>query len=227
MLLGIIYGVVQPIGGTKMKSFLMLVFCALMITQVGICNEICYKTMPDCINDQTGVYIKGFGGLNMAQTPTLGNAKYRTSAGYLAGAALGYKFGIVSAEGEFSYRRNSVDRLSVEAVNLHVSGDLEQYCGFGNVLVHIPITSNFQPYVGAGVGYRHFTPGVNFDDDADPTLQKFIDSRDEWGVFQGIAGLGYHVSSNISLQLDYRYVDGWSNTKCRNHSVALAANFGF
>lgn len=171
--------------------------------------------------------MKGFGGLNLVHDTHWHHAKYRTSVGYVVGAALGYKFGLVSVEGEFSYRHNHVDRLVVDALDLHVTGNIQQWCGFGNVFVDFPVTFCFAPYIGAGGGYRHAKPGINFDEASNPTVKGFIDSADQWGVYQVMAGLGFAVSRNASLQLEYRYMDGWSNLRCSNHTVDLSANFRF
>ena len=205
----------------------MIMLGALLIMRTGSCDEFYCGTQPECHSRHAGIYLKGFGGPNWAQTPTLNHAEYNTHLGYVLGGALGFHFDILSLEGECSYRRNSVNRLEVDALDIHVTGDIEQWCGFGNVLACIPLTKCFAPYVGAGLGYRHIKPGVNFDESTDTSFQNFIDSRDEWGVYQVIAGVNCLVYRCLSLQADYHYMDGWSNAKCRNHSACIAATFGF
>lgn len=211
-----------------------LLLCALLIVTGGVCfasevsvnqgNSFVRFGNPTC-ND--GAYLRGFGGLNIAREPKWNHTKYKTSHGYVVGAALGYQFTFVSVEGEFSYRHNTVDRLKVNALDIDASGDVEQLCGFGNILFNVPITQCFTPYAGIGAGYRHINPGVNFDESSDTSIRNFIDTADEWGVYQLIGGLNFAVCQMINLQVEYRYVDGWSNTKCSNHSVDLGAAFRF
>lgn len=174
-----------------------------------------------------GIYIRGFGGLNSAQRPKWNGAKYSTSNGYVVGAALGYQLTCLALEGEFSYRHNTVNQLKVDLLDINISGDVQQFCGFGNLLVNIPIVYCLAPYAGAGVGYRHIKPGVNFDEGSDTSFRNFVDSADEWGVYQLIGGLHFAASRLMGLQLEYRYVDGWSNTRCRNHTVDLGISVHF
>lgn len=218
-----------------MKMTFKTLICALLFVTGGTCfayneavsypnNSFVGVEYPTC---HQGGYIKGFGGLNLARRPKWKHAQYKTCYGYVVGAALGYQFDIVSLEGEFSYRRNNVDQLKIDALSIDASGHIEQFCGMGNVLVNFPVTYCFVPYVGVGAGYRHFKPGVNFDERSDPTLRDFINSADEWGVFQLIGGFNFGVCQLVNLHLEYRYVDGWANAKCANHTVDVAAVLHF
>jgi opacity protein-like surface antigen len=222
-----------------MKMTLRTLLCALLIITGGVCaySEVsaCPNSsfalfkgarveFPNCYN---GIYLKGFGGLNLTREPRVHHTKYRTSYGYAIGGALGYQFDLLSVEGEFSYRHNTVDRLKVDLLDIHVTGDIEQLCGFGNILLNIPLTHCCAPYLGGGFGYRHFKPGVNFDEGSDTSLRNFVDTVNEWGVYQLIGGLNCAVSRLVSVQLEYRYLNGWSNAKCSNHTVDLGATLHF
>lgn len=209
-----------------MKSqFIWILFCALLLTRIGTCTST-QVPGPEYPNS-SGFYVKGFGGMNWAQTPTIRHTKYHTNEGYVLGAALGYHFCFFSLEGEFTYRHNTITRLTIPLFDIDASGDLRQYCGFVNGIFDIPVTLCFRPYIGGGIGYRHIKPGVNFDERSDVSVQDFIDSRDDWGVYQALAGFCVNVIPCIGLQLDYRYVDGWANHRCRNHSLCLGAKIGF
>lgn len=207
-----------------MKKLILLLLCAVLVAQCETCFA--YYGNNEC-EPCSGVYLKGFGGLNMAQESRWSHVKYRTNTGFVLGGALGYKFDIFCLEGEFAYRHNTVDRLRIEDLNIHVTGDIEQWCGFGNALVNIPLHCALAPYVGVGFGYRHAKPGVNFDDSDDTSFRSFIDSVNEWGVYQAIAGLKLAVSRTANLRLEYRYVDGWSNINCSNHSADLCVGVLF
>ncbi|HEY4831383.1 MAG TPA: outer membrane beta-barrel protein [Waddliaceae bacterium] len=210
-----------------MKSILITLLCVLLIASGGTCVAFCSDTGSAYLNNRAGVYLKGFGGLNLAHEPRWDHAKYRTSTGYVVGTALGYAFSLVSVEGEFSYRHNSIDRFTVDALDIHVDGDLEQWCGLGNVLLGIPITNCFAPYVGVGAGYRHSKPGVNFDESSDISFKTLVESSNEWGVYQAIGGLNFTLSRFVNLQLEYRYLDGFTDVRCSNHTVDLSAVIQF
>ena len=221
-----------------MQMKLKTLICALLIG-IGI-HSFAYSNTAMWSNDLSavykdvrcehwynGVYIKGFGGVNFARQPKWNHAQYRTGYGYTLGGALGCQLKLVSLEGEFSYRSNTVDHLKVDLLDIHVKGDIEQLCGFGNVLLNIPINNCFNPYAGIGVGYRHIKPGVNFDESSDTSLRKFVDSANDWGVYQLIGGFNFDLSRVVSIQLEYRYMDGWSNAKCSNHTADLGAVIHF
>ena len=171
--------------------------------------------------------MKGFGGLNIAHELKWNHTKYKSNYGYAVGATLGYQFNVVSLEGEFSYRRNTVNELKVDALNIDISGHIEQLCGFGNLMFNIPVTQYVIPYVGVGAGYRHFNPGVNFDESSDTSLRNFIDTADEWGVLQAIGGFNFALNPLVNMQIEYRYVDGWSNARCANQTVDLGVVIRF
>ena len=217
-----------------MKSLILTILSAVFIAGTGTCVAAYHTVEPVYLNSREpvylnshGIYVKGFGGVNLLHNPKWHHAKYRTNTGFVAGAALGYHFRPLKVEGEFSYRRNDVNRLTIEALNIDASGHIEQWCGLGNVLLEVPLGSCFAPYIGVGAGYRHSKPGVNFDERSDISVQSFIDSADEWGVYQAIAGFNFAVSNCIRVAVDYRYLDGWSRTDCQNHTVALNATFQF
>lgn len=227
-----------------MKSIIMILLSALAIGQGGTCFALYDNTRPMYdnaepmyygnarpiyVNNNTGIYLKGFGGLNLAVKPHWRHAKWDASAGYVAGGAVGCHIGFLSVEGEFSYRHNSINHLVVNGTPILASrsGNLDQWCGFGNILFDVPITHWFAPHIGAGVGYRHTKPGFNFDESSDRSFQNFANSANEWGVYQVIAGLNFTTCNLVKLGLDYRYMDGWSSNRCSNHSVNLNAILQF
>lgn len=211
-----------------MKSILMTLLCALVIASAGTCDAAPSNAVSFFYrNDDTGIYLKGFGGANLTRHLRWDHTQYDTSTGYAVGGALGYKLSLLSVEGEFSYRHNSVDQLVIDTSNIQASGDIEQWCGFGNVLLDFPMSCCFAPYVGVGAGYRHIKPGVNIDESSVISFASLVKSAKEWGVYQVIGGLNFVVSQPLNLQLEYRYVDGWSGINCSNHTVDLSARIQF
>lgn len=161
------------------------------------------------------LYIKGFSGLNATNGLKWDDGHYDCRAGIIAGGSIGYKFNLILLEGEFSYRNNSIDHITTDNIGFDLSGDLKQYCGFGNLLFNIPVTFRFSPYVGVGYGYRHLT--VNFKETFDAPPAR-INSIKESGAYQVIGGLDFVLYKRVSLQLEYRYLDSFRTTCC-NHNV--------
>src|SRR5690606_10329755 len=58
------------------------------------------------------------------------------------------------------------------------------------------------PYIGAGVGAAHL------DIDGASPVDGVTANGSEWAwAYQGIAGVGYQINSNLGLFADYRYLD--------------------
>jgi len=211
-----------------MKHFCIIVLCILWLSQYGMADDVCRPCPSKYTMEWNGIYLKGFGGFNAAVRPNWNGTKYRTnSGGYVVGGALGTNFSMLNIEGEFSYRNNQINRLRIDALDIDVSGQIEQWCGFGNALVDIPLCNSIKPYVGAGLGYRHLKPGVNFDESSDRSFDHFIETRDQWGVYQVIAGCKILPLRHFNVLAEYRYMNGWSNQRCSNHSACLAASMCF
>lgn len=210
-----------------MKSFILkMTLCIALLAQAAICNA---DSARDTVylNSNPRIYVRGFGGLNLLHHTNWHHAKYRTNAGYVVGTAVGCRLRPLRIEGEFSYRSNDVSRLTIEALNVDVTGHLQQWCGFGNVLFEVPLKCCCLPYIGVGAGYRHIKPGVNFDERSDTSFQNFIDSANEWGIYQAMAGVNFTVSDMVNMQLGYCYVNGWTHDKCASHTLAVSAILQF
>ena len=109
-------------------------------------------------------------------------------------------------EGEINYHSNGIDKVtssffpfphtfgatgSIDAIGLMANG----YYDFLN-------SSAFTPYLGGGVGAAH----VAITDAGIPALSGTTVSAKDWQfAYQGIAGVRYSFTPNISLSLDYRY----------------------
>jgi opacity protein-like surface antigen len=219
-----------------MKSKIKNLLCVMLMAKTTMCvasysysdpviNAPAIYDMP--VIQKTGVYLKGFGGANLLHNPNWHHTKYRTNTGYVIGGTVGLNFSPLSIEGEFSYRNNTINHLRIDAFNVDMKGTIEQWCGFGNVLLKLPLSQSLVPYAGAGAGYRHTKPGVNFDESSDLSFENFIKTANEWGVYQVIGGFNLALSPSVGMQLEYRYVDGCSATHCSNHTIALGASILF
>ena len=98
-----------------MKSLRLTILSAVLIAGTGTCVAAYHTVEPVYLNPDGGIYVKGFGGVNLLHNPKWHHTKYRTNTGFVAGAALGYHFCPLRVEG-VSYRRNDVNRLTIEAL---------------------------------------------------------------------------------------------------------------
>jgi outer membrane protein OmpA-like peptidoglycan-associated protein len=97
------------------------------------------------------------------------------------GAGYGFSNGF-RLEGAIDRRENEITGLGSSA---------ESWAGMANLFYDFNRGGRFQPYVGAGIGYTSIDIGT-FEDN-------------EGVAYQGIAGIGYAMSENATLDVGYRY----------------------
>jgi opacity protein-like surface antigen len=95
----------------------------------------------------------------------------------------------VRLEGEITYRGNSIGSVG----GTPVPDKLSSTAFMANAYYDFTMGESWTPYAGGGVGIAR----VNF--------QSSADVRDVVLAYQFIIGLGYSVSPNTVLALDYRY----------------------
>lgn len=167
--------------------------------------------------------------------------------GYAAGGSAGYgwKNGL-RAEGEVTYRRNSINGFNASAVIAGVPvtgagaavGNISNLAFMANGYYGYNVTNALSLYAGGGVGAAILKVdgfrGVN-------GTATFTDSKTVF-AFQAIAGTAYMLSRNISLGVEYRFF-GTSGTDfddnvggtnvtvaadgARNHSVMVNLKYYF
>ena len=126
------------------------------------------------------------------------------SGGYVAGAALGHRFGPLRLEGEFLIRENDVDGLA-GGPGL-VSGDRSIHSFTANLLYDVYSVA-FSPdrsldlYVGGGLGIAN----VSFNDVTEGGAA-LLDTDDSVFAYQAIFGVSHMLSDRLSINLDYRYL---------------------
>ena len=128
------------------------------------------------------------------------------SQGYGVGGKIGYGFGRVSLESELVYRHNDLQTVNLTGKNnlasTQLSGGVESLAVMGNVIVDILPHSRWTPYIGAGIGGARVTANTTI-----PALGGFVLTRGDNYEFayQGVAGLKFAITPNVSASLDYRY----------------------
>ncbi len=132
-----------------------------------------------------------------------------SSNGWLGGIAGGYEMPLnwvvsgdsVAIEEEFTYRDNGLRKFDMPGGSAPLGGHENSYAVMTNGYYRYNTGTPFTPYIGAGagvavLGLHATTPllaGASFDD------------SDAEFAYQGIAGVSYAFTPQISLGLEYRY----------------------
>lgn len=167
-----------------------------------------------------GPYVSVMGGLNWvaAQDLNQNNLDFvemefnqPLDSGYATGLALGWRFPIgLRPEVELSYRKNSLtqfnNRVYEGGGSIDGKGKEEATSLMANLwydALNLPAPfSRFTPYIGGGLGYTTLSVsgleagGVQFGDT----------HRDTVSAYQLGAGVGFELTDQWSMSLDYRYL---------------------
>lgn len=153
------------------------------------------------------------GGLNIMQdadaSDSTGSGEIRTDEGFAVGGYAGYRLDNgIRLEAEGTYRQNDLDELSVDTVfsipvggvTVPLDGDVSSFAFMANIWFEPQVGEHWLPYIGGGIG------GVYIDADASSGGVSLID--DSTTVFGGQvgAGVGYAITSNVVVSLDYRFM---------------------
>lgn len=133
--------------------------------------------------------------------PGMSDAKFR--AGYTVAAAAGYRWNdYMRFEAELGYRSTGLDNIGPE----DAEGSQSALSIMGNILFDVGVGTNFQPYIGGGVGLANNswnsvkTPTSPVYDDNDKKLQ-----------WQAIVGLELPLNLQTKWFVDYRYIGSVDN----------------
>ncbi len=164
-------------------------------------------------------------------------AKAQFDNGFVVDGFVGHNFGWFSAEGELAYRRHEAHALSLGGAPLGaVSGNASSLAGMVNGIVNLMPHSQLSPYLGAGAGIAR----VELDRLTGGGITGISDDTTRF-AYQGIAGVSYTVTPQVSLALDYRYFatldpifavttaagGGSFKTQYQTHNVLLRLTYHF
>jgi opacity protein-like surface antigen len=181
-----------------MKTNLLIIF---------VCVLLFFFSTPVCSAE--GLYVSGNIGFAMASDSDLTdstvpgvtvNTEFDT--GLALGAALGYDFKRFRVEGEISYQKNDIDKISAQGTLFDPTGDAVALSFLINGYYDFVNRSAFTPYISAGLGFAQ----VEFND-LDVSRLGFSGSNDKDTVFAyqiGI-GVGYAVTQKVTIDAKYRY----------------------
>lgn len=169
------------------------------------------------------------------------------SKGFGISAIGGYDFGNgLRAEGEFGYRRNSLDQFeitndgglgaaagvgSLSGQTLETDGTTDALYLMANGWYDFMIRG-FRPYIGGGIGFARVSV------DGSVRGVQLLDDSDTVFAYQLGAGVGFDVAPNVTVSLDYRYfatqdpeLDAAGGTtvdgEYQTHNIGISARYRF
>lgn len=116
--------------------------------------------------------------------------------GWVADASVGAYLGMFRIEGEFAYRSNTSNGVSVDP-GYTATADLDNVLSLMfNAYIDIPIVDRLSAYVGGGIGVATYQVDIdyskfNVDGSIDGTLANF--------AYQGMVGLTYDITPRLHL----------------------------
>ncbi|MCM2263583.1 MAG: outer membrane beta-barrel protein [Desulfuromonadales bacterium] len=141
-----------------------------------------------------GPYLAVWGGLVITNDIEINNSvDMSIDDGYGIGVAVGYDFGPVRLEVEASHRESDGDKFETSVGDIDANEDLKVSTVLVNGYVDLATGGPLTPYLGAGAGYAR----AELDN---------VGEHDDVGVAQFAAGLLMAVSSQVAVDLGYRYL---------------------
>ncbi len=189
---------------------------------------------------QDGLYISGNFGISIVNDLTASgidedgawSADTSWDTGYTMHVALGYDFNPIRTELELGYAKNDCDKVDSE--EQATDGDVTATTIFANAYYDFHNSSSFIPYIGAGLGYAK----ISYNNLNAEGWDYPFDADDSVFAYQFMAGVGYTINSNISVDISYRYtgtsdpgledVDGTTlDFEYNAHIVSLGMKYTF
>lgn len=152
-----------------------------------------------------GFYVGAALGGNFLTDSEIKGTGINNEAEYKIGPAgaltLGWGFGNgLRTEIELAARSNEVDKVTGTGGGVN-DGRMNAYSGMLNLLYDINTGTAFTPYLGAGIGWAF----LDASDVRRVNGNRTVDDNDNRFAYQGIAGVGYSISPQWKVALDYRY----------------------
>ena len=171
----------------------------------------------------SGLYVGGAAGVNFATDSKVSssalNDKLQFDTGAAGALSLGYGYGNgIRTELEASLRSNGIKGVKNNSLT-GAGGTVRNWGLMINGLYDIDTGTAFTPYIGAGAGL-----GIV---DAKLTASNVTQysGTDTQFAYQGIAGVSYALSQNLSLTADYRYY-ATTDAKFSNAGTSYKATNG-
>lgn len=173
------------------------------------------------------VYLASYMGLNTfgdqdfsdGSSNTSGDIQFKNSWSFAG--ALGLRLSQnTRVEAELNYASTDLDRMDLRGIgSFEAGGEVKSWIGLMNVYYDVPVDWALQPYIGAGLGFGHFSGEIDdisgFASDA---------SDDAFGLaYQVGGGLKYRMSPDMALTTGYRYL-GTSSLEFGSYELDYGAH---
>lgn len=226
-----------------------------MSAMIGVVALIAPISSP---NAREGWYVTGGAGGTLLQessstitVPSIGSATFDTDFdfGYGLQGAAGYAWdsygnrgggAVLRVEGEVFYKSNGLDSITVKTVTLagigtlvapgtvSVSGDVSALGFMANAWYEFLTGMPWRPYVGGGIGMAN----ISLD-------ESLLTDDDDWVfAYQFGAGLGYEITPDVVIAIEYRLLGTTDPTfvaipgvdfdaEYLSHNIGLVVRFFF
>ena len=143
--------------------------------------------------------------------------KSNSDAGWLALGEAGYAFGPWKLEGELGYRSNGINKVA----GIKGNGSTTAFSQMVNGVYEFLPQSAWHPFVGVGIGGALVDAGTV----KQAGVATYKGSNYQF-AYQGFAGVGYDVTSNVELKAQYRYFSTLDyNTKAVSNNQKLTSQY--
>nr|WP_242032951.1 outer membrane beta-barrel protein [Oscillatoria sp. FACHB-1406] len=191
-------------------------------------NQVAQRRNPNPSNLPAGIYGALSGdlrllreaqlqGLAVSGIGTIGTGSTDFFAGFGINAAVGYKSlqNNLRVEAQLAYGQNEIGVVELPAIasrsisttTVNGKGSISTFTGFLNGYYDLNTGSNWQPYIGGGIGLtRLASNGISATYPGTDLTTSVDDAR--WGfAYQIMAGTAYYLSPQTAVTLGYRYFD--------------------
>lgn len=120
--------------------------------------------------------------------------------GYGLSGHVGAAFDGFRVEGELSWSKIDVNKMTLTGVETGLDGDLSVLAGMVNGYYDLDTGGPWKPYLGAGIGYAKVSM-----DFSQKSGEKLVDDSDNVFAYQAMVGVGYEVSASTTIYGGYKY----------------------
>lgn len=175
-------------------------------------------------------------------------SNFETGFGLAGAVGYGIRNSGIRVEGEVSYRRNGLDKLTVtndggvgaalgvgslNGLSLAADGNVSALSGMVNAFYDFRLANRVKPYVGGGVGVARLS--IN---DAAILGVTVADDDDIVFAYQVGGGVGFEATPKTTIFLDYRYfatadpsfsdvLGGAFESEYASHNVSVGLRYNF
>ena len=144
-------------------------------------------------------------------------------ADWMEDIGIGYGFGNgLRLEGEIAHRYNALEA----GPRIQEGGNTQAYTAMLNAIYDFNSGGTVQPYFGLGVGIGRVDANAADGPANSPVTTAFFDDSDTSVAYQGLVGLGFKASEQLTFDIGYRYLaipnlefDGRNGAAARSYAT--------